>query len=98
MLVFAAITGVIDTLHYFTAGDGRRQVASGQANEGAGTASTFGFPNGSTLFFSQWLYQEGFPNFYLGYASAMSVVMFLVAIGFIVFLLRRSGSFRGGEA
>lgn len=98
VLVFAAITGVIDTLSYFTQATVAAQVASGQANEGAGTATTLGYPNGSTLFFSQWLYQEGFTNFYLGYASAMSVVMFLVAIGFIVFLLRRSGSFRGGVA
>jgi multiple sugar transport system permease protein len=98
VLLFATITGVIETLQYFTQATVAAQVASGQANNGAGTATTLGFPNGSTLTFSQWLYQEGFTNFYLGYASAMSVLMFLIAIGFIVFLLRRSGSFRGAEA
>jgi multiple sugar transport system permease protein len=98
VLLFATITGVIDMLQYFTQATVAAQVASGQANNGAGTATTLGYPNGSTLTFSQWLYQEGFTNFYLGYASAMSVLMFLIAIGFIVFLLRRSGSFRGAEA
>jgi multiple sugar transport system permease protein len=98
VLLFAAITGVIDMLQYFTQATVAAQVASGQANNGAGTATTLGYPNGSTLTFSQWLYQEGFTNFYLGYASAMSVLMFLLAIGFIVFLLRRSGSFRGAPA
>jgi multiple sugar transport system permease protein len=96
VLLFAAITGIVDTLCYFTQATVAAQVASGQANEGAGTATTLGFPNGSTLFFTQWLYQQGFTNFYLGYASAMSVLMFLLAIGFIVVLLRRSGSFRAG--
>lgn len=97
VLVFAAITGIVDTLCYFTQATVASQVASGQANNGQGTASTLGYPNGSTLFFTQWLYNQGFNNFYLGYASAMSVLMFLLAIGFIVFLLRRSGSFRGHE-
>ena len=97
VLIFATITGVIDMLQYFTQSAVAAQVASGQANNGAGTATTLGFPDDSTLTFTQWLYTQGFTNFYLGYASAMSVIMFLIAIGFIVFLLRRSGSFSGAQ-
>jgi multiple sugar transport system permease protein len=96
VLLFAVITGVINMLKYFTEAVVASQVASGQANHGAGTATTLGFPSQSTLTFSQWVYQEGFTNFYLGYASALAVVMFLATIGFIVLLLRRSSSFVEG--
>lgn len=93
VLVFAVVTGVIAMLKYFTEAVVAAQVASGRANAGAGTATTLGYPRGSTLTFSQWLYQQGFSNFYLGYASALSVVMFVLAVGFIVVLLRRSRAF-----
>jgi multiple sugar transport system permease protein len=99
VLIFAVITGVIAMLQYFTEAVVAAQVASGRANQGEGTATTLGYPSGSTLTFSQWLYQEGFTNFYLGYASALAVIMFVVAIGFVVLLLLRSKSFvHGGEA
>jgi multiple sugar transport system permease protein len=98
VLIFSVVTGVIAMLQYFTEAVVGAQVASGQANNGAGTATTLGYPSGSTLTFSQWLYQEGFTNFYLGYASALAVIMFVVAIGFILLLLRRSKSFVDGEA
>jgi multiple sugar transport system permease protein len=98
VLVFSVVTGVIAMLQYFTEAVVGAQVASGHANDGQGTATTLGYPSGSTLTFSQWLYQEGFTNFYLGYASALAVIMFVVAIGFILLLLRRSKSFVDGEA
>jgi multiple sugar transport system permease protein len=99
VLVFAVVTGVIAMLQYFTEAVVAAQVASGRANQGEGTATTLGYPNGSTLTFAQWLYQEGFTNFYLGYTSALSVVMFVVAVGFIALLLARSRTFvAGGEA
>jgi multiple sugar transport system permease protein len=84
-------------LKYFTEAVVASQVASGRANQGEGTATTLGYPEHSTLTFSQWLYQEGFTNFYLGYASALAVIMFVVAIGFIVLLLRRSKTFVDGS-
>ena len=96
VLLFAVVTGVINMLKYFTEAVVASQVASGQANHGQGMASTLGFPSQSTLTFSQWVYQEGFSNFYLGYASALAVIMFLATVGFIVLLLRRSSSFVEG--
>jgi multiple sugar transport system permease protein len=98
VLTFALVTGVIAMMQYFTEAVVAAQVASGQANQGAGTATTLGFPSGSTLTFAQWLYQEGFTSFYLGYASALAVIMFVVSIGFIVLLLRRSKTFVDGVA
>ena len=98
VLLFSVVTGVIAMLQYFTEAVVAAQVASGQANAGAGTTSTLGFPDKSTLTFSSWLYQEGFGNFYLGYASALAVVMFAVSIVFIVFLLKRSKVFVDGGA
>ena len=97
VLVFAVTTGVITMLQYFTEAVVAAQVASGRANEGEGTATTLGFPSGSTLTFAQWLYEEGFTNFYLGYASALAVLMFIVAIGFVVLLLMRSRRFVEGS-
>jgi multiple sugar transport system permease protein len=98
VLIFAVVTGVIAMLKYFTEAVVAAQVASGRANQGQGTATTLGYPSGSTLTFSQWLYQEGFTNFYLGYASALAVIMFVVAIGFVVLLLVRSKTFVHGGA
>jgi multiple sugar transport system permease protein len=96
VLIFAVVTGVIAMLQYFTEAVVAAQVASGRANQGEGTATTLGYPAGSTLTFSQWLYQEGFTNFYLGYASALAVIMFVVAIGFVILLLVRSKTFVNG--
>jgi len=98
VLIFAVVTGVIAMFQYFTEAVVAAQVASGRANQGEGTATTLGYPSGSTLTFSQWLYQEGFTNFYLGYTSALSVIMFVVAVGFIALLLLRSKAFVSGSA
>ena len=98
VLTFAGITGIIAALQYFTEAVVAAGVASGQATTGGGNASLLGYPEGSTLTYAQWLYNQGFKNFYLGYASALSVIMFLVSFGFVYFLLRRSKTLlNGGE-
>ncbi len=66
VLMFAALTGVIQTLQYFTEAMVAASVASGQATTGGGSSSLLGYPEGSTLTFAQWIYQQGFRNFYLG--------------------------------
>lgn len=98
VLTFSLVTGVIAMMQYFTEAVVAAQVASGRANQGEGMATTLGYPDRSTLTFSQWLYQEGFANFYLGYASALAVIMFLISIGFVVLLLKRSKTFVDGAA
>jgi multiple sugar transport system permease protein len=98
VLLFAAVVGVIDTLQYFTQPAVAGSLASGVAVTGGGTQSTIGYPDGSTLTYPLWLYQMGFKNFYLGYAAAMAVILFVIAMFFTAFLLRRSKDFvHGGE-
>jgi multiple sugar transport system permease protein len=92
VLMFAAITGVIASLQYFTEAVVAASVASGQATTGGGNSSLLGYPEGSTLTYAQWLYNMGFKNYYLGYASALSVVMFVVSLAVTLVLLRRARS------
>ena len=97
VLMFAAITGVIAALQYFTEAVVAASVASGQATTGGGNAALLGYPEGSTLTYAQWLYVMGFKNYYLGYASALAVVMFVVSLGVTLLLLRRSRSLVHGS-
>jgi multiple sugar transport system permease protein len=97
VLLFAAITGVIDALQYFTQAAVASALASGVATTGGGTASSLGYPDGATLTYPLWLYQMGFQNFYLGYACAMAVILLVISLVFVSFMLRRSASFLGTE-
>jgi multiple sugar transport system permease protein len=92
VLMFAAITGSIQTLQYFTQAAVAATVASGKSLVGQGVGSQLGYPDFSTLTFPQWIYFQGFNNYFLGYASALSVVLFAFAFGFMALLLRRSRS------
>ena len=92
VLLFATVTAVIATLQYFT----QAMVASQTANGNIQAAP--GFPGGSTLTFSQQIYVAGFNQFHMGYACALAVVMFAVAMAFTVVLLRRGAGFDIEEA
>jgi multiple sugar transport system permease protein len=89
VLMFAAVTGIIATLQYFTEPAVAAQAASGQATVGGGVGGLLGYPLGSTLTFPQWLYVQGFTNYYLGYASVLALVLFAVAFIFVLILLRQ---------
>ncbi|HJA03553.1 MAG TPA: sugar ABC transporter permease, partial [Candidatus Microbacterium stercoravium] len=65
---------------------------------GSGTASMLGYPDGSLLTYTQWLYVRGFANYQLGYASALAVLLFIVAAVFLVVLLRRVDAFNPERA
>jgi multiple sugar transport system permease protein len=93
VITFAAITGVIQTLQYFTQAAVAASIASGQATTGGGIGSTYGYPNDSTYTYPLWLYVVGFRYNALGYANALAVLLFVVAFAATVVLLRRS--FRG---
>ncbi|WP_308166221.1 MULTISPECIES: sugar ABC transporter permease [Actinomadura] len=97
VLAFSAVTGVIQTLQYFTQALVAAKVASGQADL-AGTSFAPGYPGGSTLTFPQWLYDEGFRQFNMGYACVLALVMFVVAMAFTLVLLRQFNAFAGEEA
>jgi multiple sugar transport system permease protein len=97
VILFAAVTGVIYTLQYFDQAAVAGSIASGQAVTGGGISSSFGFPEGSTFTYPLWLYTVGFRYNALGYANAMAVALFVVALAVTVILLRRSKAFSGEE-
>jgi multiple sugar transport system permease protein len=91
VILFAVVTGVIDGLQYFTQGY-VAATAAGGGDAGAGTGSALGYPQGSTLFYPVWLYQQGFQYFAMGYASAMALVLFVASLavtGILLLLSRR---------
>jgi len=97
VILFAAVTGVIYTLQYFDQAAVAGSIASGQAVTGAGISQGFGYPEGSTFTYPLWLYTVGFRYNALGYANAMAIALFVVALAVTVILLRRSKAFSGEE-
>ncbi|WP_248963291.1 carbohydrate ABC transporter permease [Sphaerisporangium perillae] len=93
VLMFAAVTGVIQTLQYFTQAMVAARVASG-GTDSAGSVFVPGYPDQSTLTFPEWLFHQGFRDFAMGYACVLAVILFVVSMVFTLFLLRQ---FRGLE-
>jgi multiple sugar transport system permease protein len=86
VILFAVILGVIQGLQYFTQAYVAAGVAAGQASQAADVTSVnLGYPQDSTLFYPILLYQHGFADFQMGYASAMA--MLLLAVSFAVTLV-----------
>ncbi len=79
--LFNLITGVISQFQYFA-----------QAYVFRGFQG-LGYPLNSTLFYSVYLYQNGFLWMKMGYASAMAWVLFLIILGCTLLLLRVSERF-----
>jgi multiple sugar transport system permease protein len=80
---------VLETIHAFQAFTAAFVVSSGR-----------GGPSDSTLFYTLYLYQRGFTDFRMGYASAMAWAL-LVAVGLITalfFRLSRGWVFYAGES
>lgn len=92
VLLFSLVTGMIGGLQYFTQAVVAGEVASGSADITASSGAP-GYPDGSTLTFPYWLYAQGFQRFNMGYACALGVVLFAIAIGFTAVLLRRTEGF-----
>jgi len=93
VLLFAVVTGVIAAIQYFTEAAVASGVASGKAVVGEGIGNNLGYPNGSLLTYTQWLYVRGFSTYQLGYASALAVLLFVVASVILILLLRRFKAF-----
>jgi multiple sugar transport system permease protein len=86
VILFAVILGIIQGLQYFTQAYVAAGVAAGQASQAADVTSvSLGYPQDSTLFYPVLLYQHGFNDFQMGYASAMA--MFLLVVSFSVVLV-----------
>jgi len=95
---FAIVTGVIAALQYFTEAAVASGVASGKATVGQGTATGLGYPNQSLLTYTEYLYEHGFAQYQLGYASAMAVVLFVISAVLLGFTMRRISVFRLAES
>ena len=96
ILVFAAITGVIATMQYYTEPLVAGQVASGQIG-GSGQQTEPGYPDGSTLTLPQLVYNLGFQRFDIGAACVIALVLFALCMVFAALLLRRGTGFLGED-
>jgi len=91
VILFSVVIGVIAGLQYFTQAYVAANVAAGQASQaGDQTVNNLGYPEGSTLFYPVLLYQHGFKFFNMGYASALSVLLLVVAFTITVLIIRNS--------
>jgi multiple sugar transport system permease protein len=91
VILFAVILGVIQGLQYFTQAYVAAGVAAGQASQAADvTAVSLGYPLDSTLFYPVLLYEHGFSDFQLGYASAMAMLLLAVSFGVTLVILLNS--------
>jgi len=88
ILLFAVINSMIVGLQYFTEAVVAGAVASGSA-DAVGSGTLIGYPDNSTLTYPMWLYEQGFHNYNMGYASAMATVLFAVSAVITVLLVRR---------
>lgn len=74
VILFVSIVGLIGRMQYFT----EAYVAASAVSNG--TSPLLGAPQGSTLFYSTWLYRQGFSNFIMGYASALAWVLLAITM------------------
>lgn len=87
VVFFSAVIGVIYGFQYFT----EAYVAAASVGGSTSTGGpSLGFPQGSTLFYGIWLYQQGFESFHYGYASAMAWMLFLMIMACTLILIRSS--------
>ena len=91
VILFAVVISVIAALQYFTQAYVAANIAAGQASQaGDQTVNNLGYPEGSTLFYPVLLYQHGFKFFNMGYASALTVLLLIVAFTITVLIIRNS--------
>jgi multiple sugar transport system permease protein len=76
VILFNLILGVINSFQVFT----------------AGYLITNGAPQNSTLFYVLYLYRMGFQNLKMGYASALSWVLFFIILFFTLVIFKTVGS------
>jgi multiple sugar transport system permease protein len=87
VIFFTAVIGVIYGFQYFT----EAYVVGASIGGAAGSSSSsLGSPQGSTLFYTIWLYQQGFEAFHLGYASAMAWMLFAIVMACTLILIKSS--------
>ncbi|GGQ67918.1 carbohydrate ABC transporter permease [Streptomyces flaveolus] len=90
IVLFAVVTGVIQTMQYYTQPLVAGKVASGIIG-GSGQSFEPGYPDKSTLTLPQLVYNLGFQRFDYGSACVVALVLFVLAMAFTALLMRRRG-------
>ncbi|MGV9454781.1 carbohydrate ABC transporter permease [Streptomyces sp. NPDC003635] len=94
IVLFAVVTGVIQTMQYYTQPLVAGKVASGVIG-GSGQSFEPGYPDKSTLTLPQLVYNLGFQRFDYGAACVVALVLFALAMAFTALLMRRRGGLLG---
>ncbi|HWU05971.1 MAG TPA: sugar ABC transporter permease [Streptomyces sp.] len=89
IVLFAVVTGVVQTMQYYTQALVAGKLASG-VSIGPGTVIQPGYPEHSTLTVPQLVYSMGFQNFNTGAACVLSLVLFAIAMAVTLLLMRKS--------
>jgi multiple sugar transport system permease protein len=82
VIFFSVVIGMIQGFQYFT----QAYVISRSGDQ----TRPVGYPQDSLLFYLSHLYQQGFEGFHMGYAAALSWVMFIVTMTCTIALIRSS--------
>ena len=90
VILFSVVLGVILALQYFTQAYVAAAIAGGQASQAGENINALGYPEDSTLFYPVLLYQHGFNDFQMGYASAMAMVLLAVAFALTLVIVINS--------
>jgi multiple sugar transport system permease protein len=91
VILFALVLGTIQGLQYFTQAYVAAGVANGQATQAADvTSASLGYPLDSTLFYPVLLYEHGFSEFQMGYASALAVLLLIVSFAVTLVIVLNS--------
>jgi multiple sugar transport system permease protein len=96
IVMFAVVTGVIQTMQYYTQPLVAGKVASGVIGN-SGQQAEPGYPDKSTLTLPQLVYERGFQRFDYGSACVIALVLFVLAMAFTALLLRRRNGFLSAE-
>jgi multiple sugar transport system permease protein len=96
IVMFAVVTGVIQTMQYYTQPLVAGKVASGIIGN-SGQQIEPGYPDKSTLTLPQLVYSEGFQRFDYGSACVIALVLFVLSMAFTALLLRRRNGFLTAE-
>jgi multiple sugar transport system permease protein len=92
IVLFAAVTGVISAMQYYTEPLVAGKVASGQIG-GSGQQFEPGYPDKSTLTLPQDVYNLGFQRFDIGASCVAAIVLFALSMVFAALLMRRGSGF-----
>jgi len=96
IVTFAVITGVIQTMQYYTQPLVAGKVASGVIGN-SGQQFEPGYPDKSTLTLPQLVYNLGFQRFDTGSACVIALVLFGLSMIFTVVLMRRGSGLLGDD-